>query len=68
VAVDTHRFRVTLRAATGREPFDVALLRDGRVFARDWKSGDLLLGQIERQPRGLSWFWNWSGQQRQGSL
>jgi hypothetical protein len=29
------------RAETGGQPLDVAVLRDGRVFAREWKTGEL---------------------------
>lgn len=48
VALDTQTFKVTGRARTGRQPLDVALWSDGRVFARDWKTGDLLQGTLEQ--------------------
>jgi hypothetical protein len=43
VALSTEAFRVTHQAVTGGQPLDVALLSDRRVFARDWKTGELLL-------------------------
>jgi hypothetical protein len=47
IALDTGTFEVRYRAVTGGQPLDVALLSDGRVFCRDWKSGELLLGRLE---------------------
>jgi hypothetical protein len=47
VALDTATFQVRNRAVTGGQPLDVALLSDGRVFCRDWKSGELLLSRLE---------------------
>ena len=49
LAVDTRRLRVTHRARVGRQPLEVALLADGRVFARDWRTGDLLSGRLRRR-------------------
>ena len=49
LALNTRSFRVTHRAAIGRQPLDVALLSDGQVFARDWKTGDLLRGELKRR-------------------
>jgi hypothetical protein len=46
VALDATTFRVTQRAALGRQPLEVALLGGGRVLARDWRSGDLLRGTL----------------------
>jgi hypothetical protein len=40
-------FEITRRAALGRQPLDVAVLSDGRIFARDWKTGDPLVGMLE---------------------
>jgi hypothetical protein len=48
VALDTRTFRVTHRAECGRQPLDVAVLDDGRVFARDWQTGDLIEGRLRR--------------------
>jgi len=51
LAVDTKSFDVMYQAVTEGQPLDVALLSDGRVFCRDWKSGDLLLSHLENLPR-----------------
>jgi hypothetical protein len=48
LGLDPRTLRTKYRAALGRQPFEVALLQDGRVFARDWKSGDLLQGTPSR--------------------
>lgn len=65
LALDTQSFELTHRAVTGMEPLKVALLSDGRVFARDWMSGKLLraklkpdtvptnIGSFVRTPRGV---------------
>jgi hypothetical protein len=41
--LETTTFRVTHRVTTGRQPLGVGLLPNGRVVARDWTSGELLL-------------------------
>ena len=46
VVVDTKSFTPLARVALGGQPLDVALLSDGRVIARDWKTGDLLRGAL----------------------
>ena len=51
LAIDTKSFDVMYQAVTEGQPLDVALLSDRRVFCRDWKSGDLLLGGLENLPR-----------------
>ena len=51
VALDTKRFRVVARAALGRQPLQAVALADGRVVARDWKTGDLLTGRLTRTRR-----------------
>jgi hypothetical protein len=40
--LDTRDLRLTSLVPTGGQPLSVALLSDGRVFARAWKTGDLL--------------------------
>jgi hypothetical protein len=45
VVLDTASFRQALRVPTGSQPLRVALLRDGRIIARDWKTGRLLRAQ-----------------------
>lgn len=49
VALDTKTFKVTHEAKLGREPLDCAILKNGNVFARDWKTGDLLTGRLKRK-------------------
>jgi hypothetical protein len=46
VALDTTTFTPTARAELGHEPLRVAVLSDGRILARDWKSGSPLTGQL----------------------
>jgi hypothetical protein len=46
LGIDSESFAVTSRADLGEQPLDVALLSDGRVFARDWKSGCRLHGKL----------------------
>jgi hypothetical protein len=48
LGLDPKSLRAKHRVALGRQPFEIALLQDGRVFARDWKSGDLLQGTLRR--------------------
>jgi hypothetical protein len=43
VQLDAASLDVTGRWETGRQPLEAALV-DGEVIARDWKSGDLLIG------------------------
>jgi len=42
VLLDTATFRQVQRVPIGSEPLHVALLRDGRLIARDWKSGNVI--------------------------
>jgi len=49
VALDTARFKVTHACRLGRQPLLVALLSDGTVWARDWKTGDVLKGTLKRK-------------------
>jgi hypothetical protein len=48
IALDTYTFKIRYRCEIGREPLQVAILRDGRVLARDWKTGALLKGRLKR--------------------
>jgi hypothetical protein len=48
VILDTASFRQARRVTTGSQPLKVALLRDGRVIARDWKSGNLIRAQADK--------------------
>ena len=47
LGIDTESFTVTSGAHLGEQPLDVAVLGDGRVFARDWQSGRALRGELE---------------------
>jgi hypothetical protein len=47
LGIDTQTFTVTKRAEIGEQPLDVVLLTDGRLYARDWKSGRLLRGELQ---------------------
>lgn len=49
VAIDTKSFKVTHACNLGRQPLAVTILSDGSVFARDWKTGDLLQGVLKRK-------------------
>lgn len=48
IALDTRTFKIRSRCQTGSEPLAVTVLKDGRVFARDWKTGSLLKGRLKR--------------------
>jgi hypothetical protein len=48
VILDTASFRQARRVPTGSQPLRVALLRDGRVIARDWKSGNFIRAQADK--------------------
>jgi hypothetical protein len=51
VGIDPDTLRTKYRAKVGSQPLEVALLRDRRVFARDWKTGNLLTAELSR-----AWF------------
>jgi hypothetical protein len=46
LGIETESFTITSRASLGDQPLDVAVLADGRVFARDWQSGRTLRGTL----------------------
>lgn len=46
VALDFEKLKVQGTASIGRQPFAAAMLANGDVIARDWKSGDLLRGTL----------------------
>jgi hypothetical protein len=48
VGLDPDTLKIRYRAELGKQPFEVAVLRDLRVFARDWKTGDLLTGTFHK--------------------
>ena len=51
VGLDPTTLRIRYRARLGQQPLEVAVLRDRRVYARDWKTGALLTGSLRR-----AWF------------
>jgi hypothetical protein len=52
VALDPATMKVRWRAEVGRQPLELATLRDRCVVARDWKTGDTLWGELK--PRRFS--------------
>jgi hypothetical protein len=46
LALDTDSLKLVGRAALGAQPLDLAILSNSDVFARDWKTGSLLAGQM----------------------
>ena len=48
VALDTKTFKITHACHLGHQPLLVALLSNGTVYARDWKTGKLLKGRMKR--------------------
>ena len=49
VAVDLASLKIKSFAKLGRQPLEAVALPGGKIVARDWKSGDLLLGALERR-------------------
>jgi len=49
IGLDPRTLRIRYRCKTGRQPLEVGILEDRRVFARDWKTGALLKGQLRRR-------------------
>jgi hypothetical protein len=47
LGIDAESFTVTKKAHLGGQPLDVAVLSDGRIFARSWQSGDQLRGELQ---------------------
>lgn len=48
VGLNPKSLRIRYRAKLGKQPLEVAVLRDHRVFARDWKTGEFLQGTLRR--------------------
>lgn len=46
VGLDPEELRVYCRAEVGAQPLVTSVLRDNRIFARDWKTGALLKGVL----------------------
>jgi hypothetical protein len=49
VGVDAATLKIRRAAKLGRQPLEVAALPHREVVARDWKTGDLLRGRLERR-------------------
>ena len=48
VAIDKRTLKPKMSFKTDRQPLEVGVLSSGFVVARDWKTGDLLKGQLSR--------------------
>lgn len=49
VVLNTQKFKITHTCSLGHQPLLVALLSDGQVFGRDWKTGMTLNGQLKKK-------------------
>jgi len=49
VGVDVRTLKIKRSVRLGRQPLEVVALSSGEVIARDWKTGDLLRGTLERR-------------------
>ena len=49
VALNTKRFKVTHTCKLGQQPLCAAILADGTVYGRDWKTGAMLKGQLRKK-------------------
>lgn len=49
VGIDAATLKIRRSAKVGRQPLEVVALPQGEVVARDWKTGDLLRGRLERR-------------------
>lgn len=54
VGIDAATLKIKRSAKLGRQPLTLAALPRGEIVARDWKTGDLLRGRLERR-----WFAGW---------
>jgi hypothetical protein len=48
IAIDLDNLKTRLRCKIGQQPLQAAVLEDGAVVARDWKTGELLQGQLRK--------------------
>jgi hypothetical protein len=48
VGLDPRTLDVCYRVELPKQPLEVAVLRDLRIFARDWKTGDFSTGTLRR--------------------
>jgi hypothetical protein len=49
VGIDVRTLKIKRSVSFGRQPLEVVALPSGEVIARDWKTGDLLRGKLERR-------------------
>jgi len=49
VALNTKKFKITHTCNLGHQPLLVALLANGTIYGRDWKTGTLLKGQLKKK-------------------
>jgi hypothetical protein len=49
VGIDAVTLKIKRAARLGRQPLEVIALPHGEVVARDWKTGDMLHGRLERR-------------------
>jgi hypothetical protein len=48
VGLHPSNIKIEWRAGLGRQPLEVAVVPDHEVIARDWKTGEMLRGKLER--------------------
>jgi hypothetical protein len=48
IVVDPDNLKTRFRCQTGQQPLQAVALADGQVVARDWKTGELLQGQLRK--------------------
>lgn len=51
IGVDANTFKIKYECNIGKQPLQAVMLSDGRVIARDWRSGELLNGQMKKTSR-----------------
>jgi len=49
VALDTKRFKITHYTKLGKQPLEICLLNNGKVYSRDWQTGSLLKGKLKKK-------------------
>jgi hypothetical protein len=49
IAVSSENLKTKYICSIGKKPLEVGLTPDGKIFARDWQSGDLLKGSLKRR-------------------
>jgi hypothetical protein len=49
VAISADDLKIRYIAKTGKQPLEAIFLKGGKVVARDWKTGELLIGSLKRK-------------------